>query len=212
MNFRLLSLFTLCLLFTSCSQVYYGAMDKLGYEKRHILVSRVKKAKSTQEEAKEEFSSALEEFMAASNYQGGSLERTYNRIERAYESSRKQADEVRNRNDAVENTGNALFTEWEQEINTFSDVSLATSSRQQYDAAKVRFRELSAAMSAAESKLDPVLTKFRDQTLYLKHNLNARAINALESQVARVRIDVAQLIAEMEHSISEADRFISTME
>jgi len=187
-------------------------MDKLGYEKRHILVSRVRKAKSTQEEAKEEFSSALEEFMAASDYQGGSLERTYNRIEKAYERSRKRADEVRNKNDAVKSTGNALFNEWEREISTFSDPTLAASSRQHYDAAKLRFSELNDAMSAAESKLDPVLTKFRDQSLYLKHNLNAQAINALESQVARVRVDVAQLIAEMERSIAEADRFISTME
>ena len=66
-------------------------------------------------------------------------------------------------------------------------------------------------MRAAEGKLDPVLKKFRDQTLFLKHNLNAKAIAALDSQLARVKGDVAQLIRDMERSIAEADRFISQM-
>lgn len=53
-------------------------------------------------------------------------------------------------------------------------------------------------MKRAESKIDPVLSAFRDQVLFLKHNLNARAI--------------ASLIHEMESSIKEADTFIGTME
>lgn len=204
-----LALLTLAL--NSCSTAYYGAMDKLGYEKRHILVSRVKKAKSSQIVAKEQFSSALDEFIAVSNYEGGELEKMYRRIEGAYKKSAKRANEVRSRNDAVESTGKALFREWEKEIKMFTDPELAKASRQQYRAAEERFDELQVAMRSAESKLDPVLKKFRDQTLFLKHNLNAKAISALESQVVRVKVDVARLIRDMERSIAEADRFISEM-
>ena len=92
----------------SCSTAYYGAMDKLGFEKRHILVNRVKKAKSSQIEAKDQFSSALDEFIAVSRYQGGELEKMYRRIEKAYSKSEARAKEVRKRNDAVESTGKAL--------------------------------------------------------------------------------------------------------
>lgn len=195
----------------SCSTAYYGAMDKLGYEKRHILVNRVKKAKSSQIDAKEQFSSALDEFIAVSNYKGGELEKTYRRIEIAYKKSETRAKDVRGRNNAVESTGKALFSEWDKEIKLFSDPELAAASRIQYKAAKERFSELQAAMRSAESKLDPVLNKFRDQTLFLKHNLNAKAISALESQVVSVKVDVARLIRDMERSIAEADRFISQM-
>lgn len=208
----LLFLLPILLLLGSCSTAYYGALDKLGYEKRHILVTRVKKAKSSQIEAKEQFSSALDEFISVSNYQGGGdLEKMYRRVEKAYERSEARANEVRDRNDAVEDTGKALFKEWKKEIKVFTNPELANASRIQYDAAEERFDELTIAMRSAESKLDPVLGKFRDQTLFLKHNLNSKAISALESQVTRVKVDVASLIRDMERSIAEADRFITEM-
>ncbi|GHC58543.1 DUF2959 family protein [Roseibacillus persicicus] len=206
-----LTLLVLALGLGSCSTAYYGAMDKLGFEKRHILVNRVKKAKSSQIEAKEQFSSALDEFIAVSNYKGGELEKMYRRIESAYGKSEARAKDVRGRNNAVESTGKALFREWNKEIKTFSDPELASASRTQYNAAQDRFDELQTAMRSAEAKLDPVLKKFRDQTLFLKHNLNAKAISALESQVVQVKVDVARLIRDMERSIEEADRFISEM-
>jgi hypothetical protein len=211
MKCLLLFLAVLALGFSSCSTAYYGAMDKLGFEKRHILVNRVKKAKSSQIEAKDQFASALDEFIAVSNYEGGELEKMYRRIEKAYTKSEARAKEVRTRNDAVEDTGKALFKEWEKEIKLFTDPELASASRVQFKAAEDRFEELQLAMRSAESKLDPVLKKFRDQTLFLKHNLNAKAISALERQVGRVKVDVARLIRDMERSIAEADRFISEM-
>ncbi|MEM9081033.1 MAG: DUF2959 family protein [Verrucomicrobiota bacterium] len=207
-----LSLLLAVVLVASCSTAYYAAMDKLGYEKRHILVDDVKSAKNSQVKAKDQFASALDEFIAVSNYQGGDLEKMYRKIEKAYERSEKRANEVRSKNDNVERTGKALFKEWNKEIKQFTDPELAASSRQQYNAAQERFNELTSAMRSAESKLDPVLAKFRDQTLFLKHNLNAKAIAALESQVSRVKIDVARLIRDMERSIAEADRFISQMQ
>ena len=211
MKFLPLTLAILILGINSCSTAYYGAMDKLGYEKRHILVNRVKKAKTSQIEAKEQFSSALDEFIAVSKYDGGALEKMYRRIEKAYTKSEARAKEVRSRNDAVESTGKALFTEWDKEIKMFTDAELASASRVQYKAAEDRFDELELAMRSAESKLDPVLKKFRDQTLFLKHNLNAKAINGLESQVVRIKVDVDSLIRDMERSIAEADRFIAEM-
>ena len=67
------------------------------------------------------------------------------------------------------------------------------------------------AMKRVENKIDPVLSAFRDQVLFLKHNLNAQAIASLKSELASVEDDVAALIKEMEASIAEADKFIKTM-
>ena len=206
-----LSLLAFVLLIASCSTAYYAAMDKLGYEKRHILVGDVRKSQSAQIEAKDQFASALDEFIAVSNYDGGDLEKKYRKIEKAYERSADRAQDVRDRNDNVERTGKALFREWKREIGEFSDPGLASTSRQQYNSAENRFYELTEAMRRAESKLDPVLDRFRDQTLFLKHNLNAKAIAGLSTQVARIKDDVARLIQDMERSIAEADRFIKEM-
>ena len=67
------------------------------------------------------------------------------------------------------------------------------------------------AMRRAEQKMAPVLTAFKDQVLYLKHNLNAQAIASLQSELSSIESDVVQLIREMEASIREADTFISAM-
>ena len=47
--------------------------------------------------------------------------------------------------------------------------------------------------------------------LFLKHNLNAQAISSLQTELASVESNVAQLIKEMEASIGEADLFIKSI-
>jgi hypothetical protein len=67
-------------------------------------------------------------------------------------------------------------------------------------------------MKNAESKLQPVLTVFNDQVMYLKHNLNAQAITSLKGELGTLQSDVSSLISSMEKSINEANAFIKTME
>lgn len=63
-------------------------------------------------------------------------------------------------------------------------------------------------MRLAESRIEPVLKSFRDQVLFLKHNLNAKAIASLRGELVQVEADTDKLISELEASIAEADRFI----
>ena len=60
--------------------------------------------------------------------------------------------------------------------------------------------------------MEPVLVAFRDQVLYLKHNLNAQAIAALEGSVRSIEGDVASLIDEIRVSIREAESFLAAEE
>jgi len=199
------------LLFTSCSTAYYGAMEKVGLQKRDILVSRVKKAKNAQLETKEDFQSALDEFLAIADTPSSKLESRYRSTQKAYDRAEKQAAEVKKRHNDVENVSKHLFKEWAQEIDQYQNPKFAAESSRQRAQAQIQSSELIAAMRRAESKIDPVLREFRDYTLYLKHNLNARAIASLEGQVNRTKIDVSRLIREMNNAIAEADSFIQQM-
>jgi hypothetical protein len=67
-------------------------------------------------------------------------------------------------------------------------------------------------MQAAADKMAPVLTAFNDQVLFLKHNLNARAIASLKGNLEQVQGDVGSLIRDMEASIAEANAFIEQMQ
>ncbi len=59
--------------------------------------------------------------------------------------------------------------------------------------------------------MDPVLATMKDHVLFLKHNLNARALGSLEGTADTLQRDVNRLIKDMEAAISEADKFIATV-
>ena len=73
-----------------------------------------------------------------------------------------------------------LFKEWEKELEQISSASLRESSRNQLQETRRRYDELHAGLKRAERCMDPVLARFKDQVLYLKHNLNAEAIASLK--------------------------------
>jgi cell fate (sporulation/competence/biofilm development) regulator YmcA (YheA/YmcA/DUF963 family) len=66
-------------------------------------------------------------------------------------------------------------------------------------------------MRQSEAKMEPVLATLQDQVLFLKHNLNARAIASLESEFNGLKRDISVLITDMERSIREANQFIATL-
>ncbi len=194
-----------------CQKAYYGAMEKFGVHKRDIMVDRVEEARDSQQEAKEQFKSALEQFSQVLNYKGGKLEDKYKTLQAEYDKSEAKANEVRKRIDAVEDVSEALFDEWENELDQYSSKALRRDSEKKLAKTRKQYDQLLKAMRMAESKIDPVLTAFRDQVLYLKHNLNAQAIASLQSELVTVESDIADLIKEMEKSIGEANSFIRTM-
>lgn len=184
----------------------------MGIPKRDIMVHRVEKARDTQEETKEQFQTALEQFTAVTNFTGGDLEKVYNKLNKEYLASVDQADEVHKRITDIEDVSGALFEEWKQELDQYSNASLKRNSQQQLNNTKKQYNQLISAMKRAEKKIEPVLAVFKDQVLYLKHNLNAQAISSLKGELSAIESDVSVLINAMEQSINEANSFIKTME
>lgn len=194
-----------------CRSVYYKTMEAFGQHKRDILVSRVEGARDAQEDAKEQFKSALEKFTEVVKFSGGQLQDKYNLLKGELDKSKSRAESVRSRIDGVENVAKALFKEWENELDQYDSDELRRSSEQTLKQTRQRYSQLITAMKRAESKIEPVLTAFNDQVLFLKHNLNAQAIASLHNELASVEADIATLIKEMEASIAEADEFINAM-
>ncbi len=215
MNLRitkyLASLFVLLSL-TACQSMYYDAMEKVGYHKRDIMVDRVGEARDAQQEAKQEFSSALDQFQSMFGKEDSDLQEQYDLLSDAFEDSEAAAEQVRKRIESVESVSEALFEEWESELEQYTSTKLKQDSKRKLLSTKRQYNTLISSMRAAEKRMDPVLNAFRDQVLYLKHNLNARAINGLKTELKSVETDVARLITEMEKSIAEAQAFIVKLE
>lgn len=199
------------MLLGGCQSAYYGAMEKLGYEKRDLLVDNVQDARKAQEAAKKQFESALDQFITVTNFEGGDLEKQYRKLKGEYEDSDARAKDVHKRIAEVEQVAGDLFVEWEKELGQYKSAELRRTSQRQLQDTRSRYQKLIASLKRAEKKLDPVLAAFNDRVLFLKHNLNARAIASLRTNRAAIEADIGALIADMNKSIAEADQFIKAM-
>ncbi|OEF07216.1 DUF2959 domain-containing protein [Vibrio crassostreae] len=202
-----LSIFTL----TGCQSAYYSAMEQVGYHKRDIMVDRVEDAKESQQDAQEEFTSALEALSSLTNFSGGDLEDMYNQINDKYQDSEKAAQNVSNRIAAIEDVSDALFEEWQSELDLYTSDSLRRSSEQKLRETKLSYQTMLSAMKRAEKKMDPVLNTLRDNTLYLKHNLNASAVGSLQGEFMSLEKDIAYAIEQMNAAIAESDKFLAQL-
>ena len=209
-HFMLLSFILLAL--AGCQSAYYSAMEKVGLHKRDILVDRVEDARDSQQQAKEQFKDALERYRSVVQVQGGELEERYEALNSEFEASESSARDVRSRIEAVEDVANALFKEWKQELGEYNNASLKAASAKDLERTQKDYRVLLQRMKAAEKRIDPVLDVLRDQVLFLKHNLNARAIGALQGEYRTLEGNVDQLLADMQRAIDEADVFIRQLQ
>jgi hypothetical protein len=197
---------------TGCASTTIKVKESLGIAKREQLVSEVKDARNAQQQAKDQFSSTLAEFKSITGYTGGDLERRYNRLQEQADRSKARAGAVSSKIESIERIANAMFREWDQELAQYSSETLRAASAEQLSVTRQRYRELMTAMKTAEASMKPVLTAFDDQVLFLKHNLNARAIASLQTTVTQLETEISQLITEMNASIDQANAFIQGME
>jgi ElaB/YqjD/DUF883 family membrane-anchored ribosome-binding protein len=211
MTFRTPIFVTALVLAASCQSAYYSTMEKFGVHKREILVDRVEDARESQQEAKEQFQTTFEAFKALTSFDGGKLESVYNRLNSEYEDSVETAESVRSRIESVRDVSQALFKEWDGEIKEITDPALKKKSRALKSDTVKRYDQLMSAMNAASERMDPVLEAFKNNVLFLKHNLNAQAIASLEDTSFKIEQSVAELIARMQASIDEANAFVASM-
>lgn len=202
----------LALSLLGCQSVYYDAMEKIGYAKRDILVDRVEDARDAQTEAQEQFKSALDELSTLIDFDGGDVQQAYDALSDQYESSKKAADDVTTRIDKIENVSEALFEEWQEEIDQYSSAKFKRTSQRQLSQTKSSYNNLVRSMRRAEAKMQPVLTSLNDNVLYLKHNLNARAISAISIEFKGLKKEIQLLMSEVNKSISESNKFIAEMD
>jgi hypothetical protein len=206
-------LISLCALFffTGCTSVYYKTMEKLGKEKRDILVQRVKDSKKDQEQTKQQIQTTMEKFQDLTDFQGGDLEKNYKKLNDEYERAEGQANKLHERIKSIDQVSNDLFTEWQREIDEMKNAQLKSRSAALLKDAKDRQATYMKAMRKTEDQMTPVLAAFHDQVLFLKHNLNARAIGSLKGTSTKINADVSALTKSIDNSMAEADRLIASL-
>ena len=102
----------IALALTGCTSLYYDAMEKIGKEKRDILLQRIVAGKKDQEEAKKQIKTTLEAFRDLTGFDGGNLEKTYQKLNGEFEDAEKRANDVSDRIKSIDQVSKDLFREW----------------------------------------------------------------------------------------------------
>ena len=112
---------------------------------------------------------------------------------------------------AIEDVADALFDEWQDELALYTSANLKRDSEKKLKATQASYHKMLTAMHRAEKKMTPVLNTLRDNTLYLKHNLNAAAIGSLQGEFTSLQNDIQRAIIDMQTAIDESERFVSKL-
>jgi len=199
------------MLLLGCASAYYDALESIGVHKRDIFVDRIEESLEVQKEGQAQFESALEQFKATVDFDGGGLEKAYNLFNDEYEESEEAANAISEHISAVESVADALFEEWSDELDLYTSPSLRRASERQYKSTQKKYQRLLASMRRVEESMQPVLATMRDNVLFRKHNLNARAIDTLKGELGSINRDMSKLVKNVQRSIAEAEAFITTL-
>lgn len=197
---------------TACRSAYYALWEQVGKEKRHLLRDEVENVREDQNQAAGEFKDALTRVKELTGFSGGELEEVYGRLKADYDDCRNRAGVIDERIANIEQIAADLFAEWEVEIGQMTQADFRARSRQQLTDTRARYQRLQRSLTQARAKMDPVLTRLNDTVLYLKHNLNARAVGALGQEMGRIEADVAALVRDIDRAVQEADTFLASFE
>ncbi|MFK8017527.1 MAG: DUF2959 family protein [Gammaproteobacteria bacterium] len=206
-----LGLVALLLTTSGCATVTYSALEKVGIEKRDILVDRVEDARDAQDETREELVSAYEALSELIDHDGGELEKRYRTLDKAVDRSQEARDDLDDRLASIDKVSRDLFAEWQDELKLYSSESLRADQTRKLAVARRQYAAMRERMQTARGRVDPVMNVLEDNRLFLKHSLNAQALNALRGQAATIDGQVQILIRDMQAAIDDADAFIQNM-
>lgn len=207
-----LTFFLLVVLSFGCSSVYYKFWETFGQEKRDLLRSNVEAAQDEQENLEEEFKDTISRIRSEYKFDAGNLEETYDELSEDLEDAESRATALSDRIDRVEDIAGDLFAEWRQEISELSNPKFKRDSKRKLQSTQKKFTSMLKAMRQVENNIEPILRKFRDQVIYLKHNLNAAALGAFKTEFAAIEGDIEKLLRDISASTSQASAFIDQLE
>ncbi|MDH3339307.1 MAG: DUF2959 domain-containing protein [Gammaproteobacteria bacterium] len=196
---------------SGCASAKYSALEKVGIHKRDLLVDGVEDARDAQSETREQLVTAYEELSALIGHDGGELEVKYKRLSKEVDRSRDSIEDLDDNLADIDRVSEALFDEWKTELDLYSSAALRADQAKKLAQARRQFATMRDRMQKARDRVDPVMVVLSDNVLYLKHSLNAQALDALRGQATTLEVQVDALIRDMQLAIDEADAFIARM-
>ena len=194
-----------------CSTVYYSMWEKLGKEKRDLLISELSDTREAQGELKESLESTAQRIQKQYPFDAGQTGKAYDMLSDDYNAVKKRYEALEKQSSDVNTIARDLFKEWEREAKGMQDASLRNQSLQHLRSSKASFTKLSEEMERSIKRVEPLLKKLDDHRLFRKHLLNAKATRSLEKSLKSLEPEIESLKKDVEKSIQSVNEFESTL-
>ena len=203
---------SLILFMSSCQTTsYYKTKGWFGAEKRELFVDSVEGVRNSLQDNIDVFKKATAGINVVINVKKEKMEEQHEHLKNDYENCESEAGDIRSRIDTMEAISGDFFDQWMEEMELYNNESFRNASRTKYNKVRKRYTKLVQNLREVEVKLEPALNGFRDQVLFLKHNINAQSVASLEDELVTVEAEIDALIRELQGAIKESTAFISSM-
>ena len=192
-----------------CGSVYYGAMEKVGVDKRDTLVERVKAARDAARVAEQQCTNAVEQFRGVTQVPSTNLQTTCDRLSDALRTAEDRTATLHSRIRGVADVSEAVLSDKRNALKEYHSAALRESMEQKLAETSRRHADLIAALQKAAGRLEPVTGPLGERLLLLKQGLSAKSAVTLPAWPAVVNRNVNLLIHDTGTAIAEADRFLA---
>ncbi|MBX3024356.1 DUF2959 family protein [bacterium] len=188
-----------------CSTIYYAAMSQLGWAKADLLANRVQQARDAMDQARVQLADAVPDFEEARAAPHGAAVH-YQALRASFADAHENATLIRTRRAAVESAAEALFGEWQHEIDSAADPGLRQRRQQRYDAYHAPFTRLLDAMRGAEAALPPVLDGMQAALAALRHPTADTPVPTVPAAAAD------RALRDLQIAVALANQYITVLE
>lgn len=200
------------MILAGCSQTYYGTMETFGKHKRQLVTDHVLNVRDAQSSVSQKFTVALEQFQVSSTLRGVMLEEKYKELQNLYAACDSSTGKLESEIDKLNNVLDAMFEEWQGELEGYSDPQLRRASEDRLNRTMARYDKLVMGFERGTENIYPALKAYKDQLLFVKHNLNAQADGSVKQEFGKFQSQITSLLRQLDASMAECDSFIALIQ
>jgi ATP-dependent exoDNAse (exonuclease V) beta subunit len=139
------------------------------------------------------------------------LKSAYKDLNKDVADSEKKVAEGRPKVDEMNTEAASYFSAWKASAAAISDPGLRKRSEERLADAQVRFDKISAAGKDARQSFDTLMKDAKDQSTFLGHDLNAKAITSLKPDAAKFNGRANTVFAKVDGVTKMFDEYITSM-
>jgi chromosome segregation ATPase len=190
------------------SMLVFGGSDA----PQEDLVETVRTADEEALEARADFDAAFTLYQRVTTPQVVELDDLADDFADAIESCRERFEDLAARRAKIDKESQALFLGWNEELGRFSIELLREKSADMLADTEKRTERVTKALERLQTRMEPVVKKLEDYSLFFHHNLNPRAIATLQDTYEDFDEEYRTLTGELEKARAEIAQFLANFE